>query len=88
MSAAGEPISVIGKVIVSIQVGNIKAYHPLVVVHTLITPVILGMDFLQKHGLVWTLPHLLRFKINFLNISYHPEVQPILEEFRKVKARA
>ena len=51
MSAAGDPIPVIGNIIAPIQVGNLTAYHPLVVVQSLIVPVILGMDFLQHHGL-------------------------------------
>ena len=51
VSAAGEPISVVGKVVAPIQVGNLQV-HNFVIVHSLITPVILGMDFLQKHGIV------------------------------------
>ena len=49
VSAAEEPISVVGKVVAPIQVG---VHHNFVVVHSLITPVILGMDFLQKHGIM------------------------------------
>ena len=41
VSAAGEPISVIGKVVAPIRVGNIHADHNFIVVHSLITPVIL-----------------------------------------------
>ena len=52
VSAAGEPISVIGKIMAPIQVGNIHANYNFIVVHSLITPVILGMGFLQKHGIV------------------------------------
>ena len=52
VSAAGEPISVVRKVVAPIQVGNLQVHHNFVVVHSLITPVILGMDFLQKHGIM------------------------------------
>ena len=45
LSAAGEPISVIGKIVALMQVGNIHADHRFIVVHSLVTSVILGMDF-------------------------------------------
>ena len=52
VSATGEPIPVLGCVTLPFQVGPIKVDHPLVVVQSLITPVILGIDFLQAHGLI------------------------------------
>ena len=52
VSAAGEPISLLGQITLPIQLGDIKTDHPFVVVQSLITPVILGIDFMQKHGLV------------------------------------
>ena len=52
VSAMGEPIPVLGRVTLPVQVGPIKVDHPLVVVQSLITPVILGIDFLQAHGLI------------------------------------
>lgn len=48
VSAAGEPTSVIGKIVAPIQVGN----APIKVVCFSITLVILGMDFLQKSGVI------------------------------------
>ena len=58
VSAAGEPIPVVGRVVLPVQVGGLHVEHPMIVVQSLITQVILGMDFLQKHGLVldFTLP--------------------------------
>ena len=50
VSAAGQPISILGQVTMSIQLGNVKADHPFIVVQSLITLVILGIDFIQKHG--------------------------------------
>ena len=42
ISAAGEPIPVIGQVVARISVGNLLVDHNFIVVHSLITPVILG----------------------------------------------
>ena len=49
--AAGEPIPVVGHVVLPVQVGGVCAEHPMIVVRSLITQVMMGMDFLQKHGL-------------------------------------
>ena len=48
----------VGRVVLPVQVGGLHVEHPMIVVQSLITQVILGMDFLQKHGLVldFTLP--------------------------------
>ena len=89
VSAAGDPIPVIGNITASIQVGNLTVYHPLVVVQSLIVPVILGMDFLQQHGLTLdftTTPVTIHHKSATYD-NYQPEAQPVLEELRKVKTR-
>ena len=52
VSATGEPMPVVGQANVVVQVGQLSVEHPLVVVDLLISPVILGMDFPQQHGLV------------------------------------
>jgi len=52
ISVAGEPIPVIGQVVVPISVGNLLVDHKFIVVHYLITPVILGLDFLHTHQIV------------------------------------
>ena len=80
---------VIGNITASIQVGNLTVYHPLVVVQSLIISVILGMDFLQQHGLTLdftTTPVTIQDKSAMYD-NYQPEVQPVLEDLRKVKAR-
>lgn len=89
VSAAGDPIPVIGNITASIQVGNLSVYHPLVVVQSLIVPVILGMDFLQQYGLTLdftTTPVTIQDK-SVTYDNYQPEIQPVLEELRKVKTR-
>ena len=52
VSAAGEPIPVVGHVCLPVKITQMQVDHSLVVVHSLITPVILGVDFLKKHRLV------------------------------------
>ena len=90
-SAAGETIPVVGRVVLPVQVGGVCAEHPMIVVRSLITQVILGMDFLQKHGLV------LDFTTMPVNITAHArgsgddsqrqELQSIVQSARKVKAK-
>ena len=83
VSAAGEPIPVIGEVVAPVSVGTLHVDHNFVVVHSLITPVILGIDFLHKHGIVLdftTTP------VTIQNTNPPPniptEAQPILESAR------
>ena len=52
VSAAGEDIPVLGCVTVTSSVGTLQVTHLLIIVPSLIAPVILVLDFLQKHGLV------------------------------------
>ena len=63
---------VVGQANVVVQIGQLSVEHPLVVVRSLITPVILGMDFLQQHGLVLDFASL---PIG-VNILLHPTYQP------------
>ena len=77
VSATGEPIPVLGLVTLPVQVGPIEVDHPLVVVQSLITPVILGIDFLQAHGLI----------LDFTTTPVHVTTQPTLESSRKESAQ-
>ena len=52
ISAAGEPIPVIGQFVAPIRVGNLLVDHNCIVIPSLITPVILGLDFLHKHRII------------------------------------
>ena len=88
VSAAGEPISILGQVTMSIQLGNVKADHPFIVVQSLITPVILGIDFMQKHGLVLdftTTPVTVSNQIS--SIQCQPGVAPLVDMAQKVKMK-
>ena len=57
VTAAGEAITVAGYVSVPVQLGQVRVMHPFVVVKSLIAGVILGIDFLQQHGLVLDFAH-------------------------------
>ena len=91
VSAAGEPMPVVGQANVVVQVGQLSVEHPLVVVDSLISPVILGMDFLQQHGLV------LDFASSPISVTTRhtppkshgqlQDIQPIVEVVQKAKAK-
>jgi len=40
-----------------VQLGELVVSHELVVVKTLVAPVMLGIDFLHKHGLILNFTH-------------------------------
>ena len=52
ISAEGKEIPVLGCITLPLRLGKLKVNHNFVVVHSLIVPVILGVDFLQKYNLV------------------------------------
>ena len=52
ISAEGKEIPVLGCITLPLRLGKLKVNHNFVAVHSLITPVILGVDFLQKNNLV------------------------------------
>ena len=66
VSATGDPITVLGCDRFTIHVGPVHVDHPLVVVRSLIAPVILGIDFMQDHGIA------LDFATNPIRITQHP----------------
>ena len=52
ISAEGKEIPVLGCITLPLRLGKLKVNHNFVVVHSLIAPVILGVNFLQKYNLV------------------------------------
>ena len=52
MTAAGDDLLMIDHIQTTVQIQHRTVNHMFVVVNTLITPAILGMDFLQQHGIV------------------------------------
>ena len=80
VSAAGEPISVLGQITLPIQLGDVKVDHLFVVVQSLITPVILGVDFMHKHELILdftTTPITIRSQT--LNVNCQSDLGPLLK---------
>ena len=51
VTASGQPLSLVDHIAATVQIGQLKVRHNFIVVNSLVTPVILGTDFLQKHGL-------------------------------------
>jgi len=89
VSAAGEPISVLGQITANIQLGSVKAAHCFIVVRSLITPVIIGVDFMQRHGLVLdftTSPVTIHDSIGSNRCP--PEMEPLLEATKAIKMKA
>ena len=57
ITASGEPLQVVDHIEASIRLRKLEFKHRFVVVNKLITHVILGVDFLQCHGLVLDFNH-------------------------------
>ena len=49
---SGEPLPIVGSVKALIRFDHLAISHQFLVVERLVTPVILGLDFLQQHNLV------------------------------------
>ena len=91
VSAVGEPMPVVGQANVVVQVGQLSVVHPLVVVDSLISPLIPGMDFLQQHDLVLVFAS---SPISVTTLHTPPsshrqlqDIQPIVEDVQKAKAK-
>ena len=46
VTASGQPLSVVDHIAATVQIGQLKVRHNFIVVNSLVTPVILGTDFL------------------------------------------
>ena len=51
VTASGEELEIVDHISAPVKLGNLQVSHKFVVVNRLVAPVILGIDFLQKHGL-------------------------------------
>ena len=52
ITASGEPLQIAGCVQASVRISQLNVIHQFLAVDKLVTPVILGLDFLQQHNLV------------------------------------
>ena len=57
VNADGSDLAPLGTLVLEVKVGDIKSDHPFIVVDHLSVPVILGCDFLTKHGVVVDFAH-------------------------------
>ena len=89
VSATGEPIPVLGHVTSPVQIGPNKVDHPLVVVQSLITPVMLQIDFLHAYGLILDFTNTPVYVTTQLtaNSSLQESDQQVLYEARRAKAK-
>ena len=51
VTASGQPLPMVDHIEATVQIGQLRVRHNFLVVESLVTPAILGTDFLQKHGL-------------------------------------
>ena len=89
VSAAGEPMPVVEQANVVVQVGQLSVEHPLVVVESLISPVIPGMNFLQHLVLVFASSPISVTTLHTPPSSHRQlqDIQPIVEDVQKAKAK-
>ena len=90
VSLAGEPIPVLGQITLPIQLGDVKVDHSFIVVQSLITPAILSIDFMQKHGLeldFTTTPITIRSQTLHVRCQSDHDVEPLLSAMKKVKMK-
>ena len=78
VSASGDNIPVLGCMTLPLCIGGVQASCPLVIVQSLIIPVILGLDFLQKYGMV------LDFASKPVKISSQPNESDSLDNVKTV----
>ena len=57
VNADGSDLAPLGTLVFKVKIGDIKSDHPFIVVDHLSIPVILGCDFLTKHGVVVDFAH-------------------------------
>ena len=51
VTASGQPLPMVDHIEATMLIGQLRVRHNFLVVESLVTPAILGTDFLQKHGL-------------------------------------
>ena len=56
VTASGDPLTILDRVRAPVKIGDLELIHDFVVVENLVSPVILGVDFLHNNGLVLDFP--------------------------------
>ena len=57
VNADGSDLAPLGTLVMKVSVGDIQTDHPFIVVDRLSVPVILGCDFVTRHGVVIDFNH-------------------------------
>ena len=84
-SASGDNIPIVGCMTLPIYIGELQTTHPLVVVKSLIAPVILGLDFLQKHGMILDfMSSQVKINSQFHEPDCSENIKPLLDIARQV----
>ena len=93
VTASGERLPVLEHIQATVQLGELELLHDFVVVESLVAPVILGVDFLHKNGLVLDFtqtPASVRYANNTLNtesVGAVPSVSPLYKAENRTKAK-
>ena len=86
ITASGEPLPVLGNITVPVQVGMQEVQHDFVVADNLVAPIILGIDFLQRHRLTLDFGSTPVTVHSSNHTSSQKQVKPQVEEESAIKA--
>ena len=95
ITASGEPLPIIGCVQAPVKIihSQLEVTHQLLVVDRLVTPVILGLDFLQQHNLIinfasrpMTVTNLTQ-TVNQKPETIPQELQPVVKAAQQLKSK-
>ena len=85
VSASGDNIPMLGCMTLPLCISELQTTHPLLVVQSLIAPVILGLDFLQKHQVVLDFSfHPIKFSSPTHKPDYSENIEHVLDTARRV----
>jgi len=88
VSAAGDKIPTLGSITLSVHLGPLRTNHSLVIFDSLISPVILGLDFLCKHKITVDFSsspvNLTILQANYQNLQ---DLVPLFDAKKKNKAK-
>ena len=93
ITASGEPLHIAGRVQASVRICQLNVIHQFLVVDKLVTPVILGLDFLQQHNLVLNFasrPVTINNCTQIVNQKLETipqDLQPIMEAAQQIKSK-
>ena len=93
VTASGERLPVLEHIQATVQLGELELLHDFVVVESLVAPVILGVDFLHKNGLVLDFtqtPASVRYanySLNTESLGAVPSVPPLYRAENRAKAK-